>query len=242
MTDQNFTGAEAIRKKAEMWWYPEGPFWPLHKMNRWRLAYITNHICEAFGRDASLEKPLDGLRLLDVGCGGGILSEALHEKGAVVIGIDPLAQNIQVAQHHAMKMGYGIDYRQATAADLTRHRETFDATIGMEVIEHVADQRAFVADMAKMTRSDGLVFMSTISRTLPSLVFAKFAAEYILGILPKGTHKWREFVKPSEMRDYLQQAGCQHLHTQGVRLNPFKRRFSYTSLTWMNYMQVARKL
>lgn len=241
MSDTNFTGAEAIAKKAELWWYPEGPFWPLHKMNAWRLDYILSHICEQLGRDKTSEAPLSGLRVLDVGCGGGILSEALHKKGATVIGIDPLEGNIKVAEHHAVKMGYGIDYRQATANDLVRNKETFDITIGMEVIEHVPDQQKFVADMARLTRKDGLIFMSTISRTLPSLLFAKFAAEYILNLLPKGTHDWREFVKPSEMESYLRQADCTPLHTQGVRLNPFKRKFSFTNMTWMNYMMVAKK-
>lgn len=242
MSDTNFTGADAIKKKAELWWYPEGPFWPLHKMNKWRLDYILEHICETFGRDKQDKNLLTGLRVLDVGCGGGLLSEALHEKGATVIGIDPLEGNIKVAQHHAIKMGYGIDYRQATAAQLAEHGEEFDVTIGMEVIEHVENQKAFVADMAGMTKPGGLIFMSTISRTLPSLLFAKFAAEYVLKLLPKGTHKWREFVKPFELKKYLNDAGCKHVHTQGVRLNPLKRKFSYTRLTWMNYMMVAKKL
>ena len=242
MSNSNFTGADAIKKKADLWWQADGPFWPLHKMNNWRLGYIVQHICTNFACRSQDTTPLEGLRILDVGCGGGLLSETLHEKGATVVGIDPIENNINVAQHHAVKMSYGIDYRVATAEDLTKHHEKFDVTIGMEVIEHVANQKQFVADMARMTKPEGLVFLSTINRTVPSLLFAKFAAEYVLKILPKGTHNWREFVKPSEMDRYLRLAGCRHVHTQGVRLNPFKRQFSYTSSTLMNYMMVAKKL
>ena len=242
MSHSNFTGADAIKKKADLWWQADGPFWPLHKMNSWRLGYITQHICTNFACDSQDTTPLEGLKILDVGCGGGLLSETLHEKGATVVGIDPIENNINVAQHHAVKMGYGIDYRVATAEELTKYHEKFDVTIGMEVIEHVANQKQFAQDMARMTTPDGLIFLSTINRTVPSLLFAKFAAEYILKILPKRTHNWREFVKPSEMETFLRQAECEPVHTQGVRLNPFKRQFSYTKKTRMNYMMVAKKL
>ena len=241
--DDTFIGEEAIKKKSDLWWYPDGPFWPLHKMNAWRLEYIVSHVCEAFGRDKNAKKPLEGLRVLDVGCGGGLLSEALHEKGALVVGIDPIRNNVAVATHHAERMGYGIDYKQATVADLRQNDDDaeFDVAVGMEVIEHVKDQQSFVRHMTELTKKDGLIFMSTISRTLPALVFAKFAAEYILKLLPKGTHDWREFVKPSELSGWLEKSGCEVLHIQGVRLNPFKKKFSYAKSKMMNYMTVAQK-
>ena len=245
MPNSSFTGADAIKKKSDLWWQADGPFWPLHKMNNWRLGYIIEHICANCGENDAQNiqstTPLAGLKILDVGCGGGLLSEALHQKGATVVGIDPIENNINVAQHHAAQMGVTIDYRVATAAQLAKQQETFDITIGMEVIEHIANQQQFVSHMASMTKPQGLVFLSTINRTVPALLFAKFAAEYILKILPKGTHKWREFVKPSEMQNYLHHASCSPLHTQGVRLNPFKRQFSYTQRTPMNYMMVAQK-
>ena len=242
MANTNFTGAKAIAKKAALWWEPDGPFWPLHKMNRWRLQYIVEHICKNFNKNPDVEKPLSGVKILDVGCGGGLLSEALHEKGATVVGIDPLEGNINVAQHHAVEMGYGVDYRTASAADMLKHHEQFDVIVAMEVIEHVENQKGFIYNLAHLTKDGGLIFTSTINRTLPSLLFAKFAAEYVLNLLPKGTHKWREFVKPQELENYLQHANCQPLHTQGVKLNPLKRVFSYTDRTLMNYMMVAKKL
>ena len=241
--DEAFIGEDAIKKKSDLWWYPEGPFWPLHKMNAWRLDYIVSHVCNAFGRDKTDKKPLEGLRILDVGCGGGLLSEALHEKGAIVVGIDPIQNNIAVASHHAEHMGYGIDYKNATVEDLRKNDNDaeFDVAVGMEVIEHVKDQLTFTRHMTELTKKDGLIFMSTISRTLPSLLFAKFAAEYILKLLPKGTHDWREFVKPKELSGWLERFGCEVWDIQGVKLNPFKKKFSYTRSTAMNYMIVAAK-
>lgn len=237
----SFTGEHVFQKQAEQWWNPAGPFWPLHKMNKLRLQYIIDHIINTTGTTGKDAKPLTGLRVLDIGCGGGLLTELLHQNGAMVVGIDAVEKNIRIAQTHAQQMGYGIDYRHTTAAKMAEQRDKYDVVIAMEVIEHVDDQKQFVADLSKLTNKGGLVFTSTINRTLMSLVCAKFGAEYILKLLPKGTHDWRLFVKPAEQKRYFENNGCKVLDVQGVHLNIFKKQFSFTNRQSMNYMITARK-
>ena len=235
-----FTGEDVFQKQADLWWQPDGPFWPLHKMNKLRQQYIIDHIINTNGTANNL-KPLQGLRVLDIGCGGGLLSETLHKNGAMVVGIDAVEKNINIAQQHAQQMGYGIDYRHTTAAKMAAQRDKYDVVIAMEVIEHVDDQKQFVADLAKLTNRGGLVFTSTINRTAMSLVCAKFAAEYILKLLPKGTHSWRQFVKPEEQQRYFENNGCKVLNVQGIHLNIFKKQFSFAKSLAMNYIITARK-
>ena len=239
-SNQEFIGEKVFQDQGQLWWNADGPFWPLHKMNALRLQYIVDHITNTLGsKDA--DKPLKGLRILDIGCGGGLLSEALHEKGAMVVGIDAVEKNIRIAQQHAQRMGYGIDYRHTTAEKMATSRDKYDVVIAMEVIEHVKDQKQFVADLAKLTTRGGLVFTSTINRTLMSLVCAKYGAEYVLKLLPKGTHEWKMFVKPEEQQQSFEKNGCSLIETQGVKMHLRQKAFSFTDNLRMNYMLVARK-
>lgn len=236
-----FTGQDVFEKQAQLWWDPNGPFWPLHKMNGLRLGYIVEHIIANKDLKHKNIKPLEGLRILDIGCGGGLLTEALHKNGAMVVGVDAVEKNIRIAQQHAEQMGYGIDYRHTTAEKIALHNEKYDVVIALEVIEHVENPQKFIADLSKITRRGGLVFTSTINRTLMSLICAKYGAEYVLKLLPKGTHEWKKFVKPEEMQDYFEKNQCTPLHTQGVKMHLRQKSFSYTDNLAMNYMMMARK-
>lgn len=236
-----FTGQTIFEKQAHLWWDAEGPFWPLHKMNALRLGYIVDHIITENGFQGRNMKPLEGLRILDVGCGGGLLSEALHKNGAKVVGIDTVEKNIRIAEQHAQKMGYGIDYRHTNADKMAQQNDQYDVVIALEVIEHVDNPQKFIADLSRLTRKGGLVFTSTINRTLMSLIFAKYGAEYVLKLLPKGTHDWQKFVKPEEMHTYFGKNGCTPQHTQGIKMHLRQKQFSFTPSLAMNYMMFAKK-
>jgi 2-polyprenyl-6-hydroxyphenyl methylase/3-demethylubiquinone-9 3-methyltransferase len=184
---------------AEAWWDPDGAYGALHRLNPLRAAYVRDHLCRHFGRDADGEAPLAGLRIIDIGCGGGLLSEALARMGASVVGIDAEPHSVGIASAHAAAAGLAIDYRAALPEDLAASGERFDAVITMEVIEHVADVSAFAAAARALVRPEGALIIATLNRTLKSLALAKIGAEYLLRWLPIGTHDWRKFVKPSEL-------------------------------------------
>lgn len=236
-----FTGQEVFEKQAQLWWNAEGPFWPLHKMNQLRLSYIVDHIIAEKGLENRNIKPLEGLLILDVGCGGGLLSEALHKNGAKVVGIDAVEKNIRIAEKHAQQMGLGIDYRHTTADQMAQYKDQYDVVVALEVIEHVDNPQKFIADLSKLTKGGGLVFTSTINRTLMSLICAKYGAEYVLKLLPKGTHEWKKFVKPEEMQTYFEKNSCTPKHTQGVKMHIRQKQFSFTSNLAMNYIMFAQK-
>ncbi len=229
-----------FEKLAHRWWDTNGPFWPLHRLNAFRVGYIREHLGHAFGTDPATAIPLTGLQLLDIGCGGGILSESLAGLGARVTGIDVTAKNIRVAELHAQGSGLDLDYRLASAEALAASGEQFDAVLNMEVVEHVDDPPEFLSTCGKLVRPGGVMVVATINRTLAALVIAIFGAEYVLGWLPKGTHHWRKLVTPAEVTAGL---GDQFdlVHGTGVRVNPFDRGFHYTAYMGVNYMMLLRK-
>lgn len=233
---------EKFQRMATEWWDPDGKFKPLHKFNPVRLAYIRDQACAHFGRDAASIRPLDGLRLLDVGCGGGLLCEPMARLGASVTGIDALEQNIEIARLHAEEVGLDIDYRATTAEDLRAAGETFDIVLNMEVVEHVADPAAFLADCGRLVAPGGLVFAATLNRTAKAFALAIVGGEYVMRWLPRGTHNWRKFVKPSELVDGLAGGGIEMLELTGVVFNPLTGTWSRNPRDLdVNYMGVGRK-
>jgi 2-polyprenyl-6-hydroxyphenyl methylase/3-demethylubiquinone-9 3-methyltransferase len=230
-----------FERMAAEWWDPAGKFAPLHKFNPVRLGIIRDAVCERFARDAKSGRPLKGLRLLDVGCGGGLLCEPMARLGAAVVGIDPSATNIEVARLHAAKAGLDIDYRATTAEALAEAGETFDAVLAMEVVEHVADIDAFVGACAALLKPGGLFLVATINRTLKAFALAIVGAEYILGWLPRGTHDYDKLVRPAELEASLAKAGLAVARRIGVRYNPLSDRWSRSSDMDVNYMVVAEK-
>ncbi|MEO3427221.1 bifunctional 2-polyprenyl-6-hydroxyphenol methylase/3-demethylubiquinol 3-O-methyltransferase UbiG [Pelagibius sp. CAU 1746] len=242
--------AEEIAKfsaMAEAWWDPNGKFRPLHRFNPVRLAFIRDRLCAHFGRDPLADTPLKGLKLLDVGCGGGLLSEPLARLGAEVTGLDAAEKNIRIAALHAEDTGLEIDYRhgsvEALAAGIQAGSEThFDAVLNMEVVEHVADVDSFLAASAALVRPGGLMIMATLNRTPKAFLLAIVGAEYLLRWLPRGTHDWRRFLRPSELARALRQAGMDVTEMTGVAYNPLTDgwRLAPRDLD-VNYMLVATR-
>lgn len=229
-----------FEKLAHRWWDANGPFWPLHKLNRFRVTYLREHLSRMHGADAQDQRSLEGLRLLDIGCGGGILSESMARLGARVTGIDVTEKNIRVAKAHAESSGLGIDYRLVAAEDLAASGEQFDAVLNMEVVEHVERLPDFLAACGKLVRPGGRMAVATINRTLAAFVIAIIGAEYVLGWLPKGTHRWRKLVKPEQIAAGLGEDFVLE-HRTGVRVNPFDRSFHYTPYLGVNYMLLLSK-
>ncbi len=225
---------------ALRWWDADGVMWPLHKLNALRVPYICEQIDRA-GLAAEGEMPLDGLRILDIGCGAGLLSESMAARGADVVAIDPAANNIAVARDHARQQGLDIDYRAGVLEDVVGRNEMFDVVLNMEVVEHVEALPLFMAESCARTAPGGLQFVATINRTLLSLIIAKWGAEYVLGWLPKGTHAWRKFVRPREIEALLRASGLTPLPATGVKVNPFTKVFSLTPSIGVNYMMVSRR-
>ena len=194
---------ERFSALAADWWSLRGPMAALHKLNPLRLAFIRDKVCERFDRDAKKLDCLKGLRILDIGCGAGILSEPLARLGAQMVGADPAEENIVAASAHAQESGLAIDYRATTAEDLAVQAERFDVVLAMEVVEHVTDVASFVATCAGMVKPGGLLIAATLNRTLKSFALAIIGAEYVLRWLPRGTHQWDKFVTPQELEDAL---------------------------------------
>ena len=233
--------AEFFRRLAASWWDLDGPFWPLHRLNGLRTSYLRDHLCRHFRFEPNEASPLRGLRLLDVGCGGGILSEAMAALGAQVHGIDVVDRNIGVARTHGDDAGLDVRYEAATAEQLAANGPEYDAVLNMEVVEHVADLESFMGACCRLVRPGGLIFVATINRTLLSYLFAIVGAEYVLRWLPRGTHRWARFRRPGELEDLLRAGGFQVRGRRGVRVNPITRRFFLTPFLGVNYMLVAAK-
>lgn len=206
---------ERFRRMADSWWDPEGKFRALHRLNPLRACYVRDRLCEHFGLDVESERPLAGLAVIDIGCGGGLLSEALARFGANVVAIDAEADSVRIAETHAREQDLSIAYRCAAAEDLQREGLRFDAVVTMEVIEHVADVPAFIHAAAGLIRPGGALVVATLNRTLKSLALAKIAAEYVLGWVPRGTHDWRKFVRPSELAALMRAEGLQIADLRG---------------------------
>ena len=227
---------------AADWWDEAGPMAPLHKLNPVRLAYIRDRICAHLGRETGGRTPLQGLRVLDIGCGGGLLSEPLARMGAEVTGIDLASAHIEGAKRHAAEAGLDIDYRIAAVEDLADGAERIDLVCAMEVIEHVPDQPGFLKHSAMLAKPDtGALVMATLNRTVRSFALGIFAAEYVLGWLPKGTHSWSRFVRPSEAGRPLRRAGLEIRDLTGVTYDPLRDRFRLTSDPAVNYMLFATR-
>ncbi len=205
---------------AAEWWDVSGKFKPLHMMNPCRLDYITEQIASEFGRDLSQPAPLKGLRLLDIGCGGGLLSEPMARLGASVVGADAAEGNIPVAQIHAEQSGLTIDYRHTTAENLAQAGEQFDVILNMEVVEHVSDPSAYMAACNTLLKSGGLMLCSTINRNPKSYLMAIIGAEHVMRWLPKGTHEWDKFITPDELFDLIESAGLKPVDRKGFVFNP----------------------
>lgn len=229
------------RALADMWWQPDGKLWPLHVLNRLRTGYIRDSLCQALGRDPDAAEPLTGVRMLDIGCGGGLLSEAMTRLGANVLGVDVVDSNIAVARLHAETQGMNVSYELNNAEALAARGETFDVVLNMEVVEHVADLPAFMASVDAMVRPGGHEFIATINRNPISFLVAIVGAEYLLNILPRGTHQWRRFVTPAEMQDLLARDGLSPIASTGVKVNPISRRMWLSRSSSVNYMTIARK-
>jgi 2-polyprenyl-6-hydroxyphenyl methylase / 3-demethylubiquinone-9 3-methyltransferase len=213
----------------------------LHKFNPVRVGYVREHAATRFGRDPTSRDCLAGLRILDIGCGGGILSEPLARFGAAVVGVDPAQSNIAVARHHAAQGGLAIDYRCATAEALAAAGETFDAVLAMEVIEHVADVDLFVELAVAMVKPGGLIFLATFNRTLKSLALGILAAEYVLRWVPRGTHQWRKFITPEELTIMVERNRARIIDRVGVSYKILTHRWQLSDDLDINYMLAAEK-
>jgi 2-polyprenyl-6-hydroxyphenyl methylase / 3-demethylubiquinone-9 3-methyltransferase len=226
---------------ADEWWDARGRMAPLHKLNPARLGYIRDQLCRHFGRDAKRLDCLAGLRLLDIGCGGGLLSEPLAHIGAQVVGVDPAAKNIAAARLHAQEHEVAVDYRVGTAEMLADAGERFDVVLAMEVVEHVTDVNLFVRRCGEMVQPGGLMILATLNRTLKSFALAIVGAEYVLGWLPRGTHRWDRFVTPNELEIALELAGLRVIDERGVIYNLFADRWQLARDTDVNYMVTAER-
>jgi 2-polyprenyl-6-hydroxyphenyl methylase/3-demethylubiquinone-9 3-methyltransferase len=226
---------------AAEWWDPNGKFRPLHRFNPVRLKFIRALALEHFARDPGSLQPFRDLTLLDIGCGGGLLSEPMARMGFAVLGADASPKNIEAAATHAKGAGLSLDYRAVTAEALAEERAAFDLILNMEVVEHVANLDAFLKSCGSMVKPGGLMLVATLNRTLKSLAMAKLGAEYVLRWLPAGTHDWNRFVKPSELRVLLEDAGLVVTNIQGVAFDPLRWDWRLSSDTDVNYMMVAQK-
>jgi 2-polyprenyl-6-hydroxyphenyl methylase/3-demethylubiquinone-9 3-methyltransferase len=226
---------------ADTWWDPAGKMGMLHKFNPVRLGFIKEAACRRFGRDPKRLDSLAGLRVLDIGCGGGILSEPIARLGAAVVGADPAGANIEAARVHAGREDLPIDYRVTTAEALADAGERFDVVLAMEVVEHVADLTLFVNRCAEMVKPGGLMVVATLNRTIKSFALAIVGAEYVLRWLPRGTHQWDKFVTPNELEIALEKSGVVMTQETGVIYNLLADRWQLSTDMDVNYMVAAEK-
>jgi len=226
---------------AAEWWDPAGKFKPLHKFNPVRIRYIRDKAAAHFGREANTHKPLEGLRVLDIGCGGGLLSEPMARMGATVIGADASERNIGIATTHAAQSGVNVDYRAVTAEQLAAEGETFDIILNMEVVEHVADVDFFITTCASMVKPGGMMFVATINRTMKAMALAIIGAERVLRWLPKGTHQYEKLVRPEELEKPLTASGMQIDERTGVFFNPLMNQWNLSKDMDVNYMMLATR-
>ena len=236
------TAVEAEIRKfgalAERWWDPSGPMKPLHRMNPLRTRWIAERIARAHGRSGH---DLTGLALLDVGCGAGLASEAFAQMGARVTGLDAAGEALEAARAHAASGGLSIDYREGTPEAIAASGASYDAVVALEVIEHVEDRNAFLAALAALARPGGQVFLSTLNRTARSFLMAKVGAEYVLRMLPVGTHDWRMFITPGELGAALRHAGLRVNGIAGMRMDPLTGRWRESQDLGVNYIVSAVK-
>ncbi|MAI49557.1 MAG: bifunctional 3-demethylubiquinol 3-O-methyltransferase/2-polyprenyl-6-hydroxyphenol methylase [Rhodospirillaceae bacterium] len=243
-TAQSTIDANEVARFSDMadeWWDPAGKFKPLHKFNPIRLGYIRDRLCEHFGRDPRSLTPLEGLTLLDVGCGGGLISEPLARMGSKVTGIDASEKNIGTAQEHATRSDIEVDYRCSTAEDLAESGETFDIVLSLEVVEHVADVDLFLDSCAALSRDGGAITLATLNRTLKAYMFGIVGAEYIMRWLPRGTHDWKKFVRPSELARGLRRNRVNINDISGLSFNPLTDEWRVSGDVSVNYILFGTK-
>jgi len=241
MTDTTIDTAEVAKfsAMAAEWWDPHGKFAPLHKFNPVRLQFIRDTAARHYGRTGL--RPFTDLSLLDIGCGGGLLSEPMARLGFAVTGADPSEKNIGTARAHAEASGAAVTYRATSAEVLAAEGAAFDVVLNMEVVEHVADLRAYLRACARLVKPGGLMFVATLNRTLKSLALAKIAAEYLLHWLPPGTHDWNRFVTPDALRRMLEECGLNPMKTQGMAFDPLAWDWRLSDDVAVNYMIVASR-
>ena len=227
--------------QAAHWWDPDGPFRPLHRFTPARLAYIRDQLCTHFGRDGRAPAPLAGLRLLDIGCGGGLVCEPMTRLGASVVGADASGANIGAARAHAAQQGLEIDYRDTSAEALAQAGERFDAVLNLEVIEHVTDRGVFLAACAQLLKPGGVMVLATLNRTLKAYGLAVLGAEYVLGWLPRGTHDWNKFVTPAELTALLSAQGLNVTGRTGIVYQILTGQWALSPDMDVNYMLCAEK-
>lgn len=226
---------------ADEWWDPAGKFKPLHKFNPERIRFVRDRAAAHFGRELSRNEPFAGLKLLDIGCGGGLIAEPMTRLGFAVTGLDAAEKNIAVARLHAARSGLEIRYHCSTPEQMTDHSERFDVVLALEVVEHVADIDAFLEAAAKLLAPQGVLIAATLNRTLKSLALAKVGAEYLLRWLPPGTHDWRKFVRPSELAAAMRRGGLTVQELKGLSYNVFKDRWTTGDDLDVNYMMLAKR-
>ena len=227
---------------ADEWWKPDGKFKTLHKFNPSRLEYIIRSIKENFTISTEFtHKPLKGISILDIGCGGGLLCEPLSRLGADVTGIDASKKNIEAASIHARNNNLDIDYICTTVEELNI-KGSFDAILNMEVVEHVNNQKEFIKRSCELLNKNGLIFIATLNKTLFSLIFAKYTAEYILNLLPRGTHDWNKFLTPEEIYSYLIQNNCEILESTGINFNPLSNTWTESKSKRANFVVTGKKV
>lgn len=233
---------ERFSRIAAEWWDPKGKFAPLHRFNPVRLAFIRDEALGHFGRDAMARRPFEGLRLLDIGCGGGLLSEPMARLGFEVTAVDASERNIKTASTHAAEQGLKIDFRASTAEQLEADGAgPFDVILNMEVIEHVADPGEFLRTCARLLAPEGLMIVATLNRTFKALALAKVGAEYILRWLPAGTHDWNKFLKPEELRAFIAGQPFEMEGPFGVSYSPLTGRWERSGDVDVNYMMTVRR-
>ena len=226
---------------AEEWWDEDGKFKPLHRLNPVRITFLKDHIAAHFSRNPLDLAPLSGLKILDIGCGGGLIAEPLTRLGANVTGLDASKRNIEVAKLHANKMGLEIEYKAAAASDLVKCGSQFDAVVNLEVIEHVADVNEFMKDCTSLMKPNGLMILATLNRTAQSYALAIIGAEYLLRWLPRGTHDWRKFIRPSELAGLCRKNALDLAKLCGLRYNPFSNSWNLAERDLaVNYIAVIK--
>ena len=234
MTTVNKKEIEKFSRMAEEWWDVEGKFKPLHKFNPIRIKYIKESVIENFKLQNNEKLPLNGINLLDIGCGGGLLSEPMCRLGATVTGIDASAKNIEIAKIHAKKNNLNINYICTSPEKI--QKEKFDVILNMEIVEHVENVDLFLNSSSSLLKKDGLMFVATINKTLKSYLFAIIGAEYILRWLPIGTHEWEKFIKPDDLKNILSKFDMTMIKTDGVKFNPILDKWSLSKDTSINYI------
>ena len=232
---------ERFTALAAEWWKPDGKFRTIHKFNPVRRDYIVAQIARHYGRDMDGEMPFAGLRILDVGCGAGLLCEPLAALGASVVGIDATARNVEIARWHAAENDLALDYRHCLAEHVLEAGEQFDVVLNTEVVEHVADPKQLMRECSHLVASGGIMIVATLNRTLRAFVLAIVGAEYVLRWLPKGTHDWRRFLKPAEIGAMIRQHGLSLKELVGVSYNPLRGKWRLSNDASVNYMLLAKK-